>query len=187
MDRIGEKGFRGSSPQELIEDDEAMIATLIARIRQRWPEAARRAETVMVKMHGRERVVSRRVKDAHPYSFVGNEPIRSYDILGLSCGPGEAGDWLVPDAPFGFNFGPCCDAHDKCYDTCDPQGKQSKSACDTDFGDCMRQAVEDQSSWIKPGWLGIALAKTYEWAVSTFGCASFKSAQSDCACPSKCD
>ncbi|MDI6810029.1 MAG: RHS repeat-associated core domain-containing protein, partial [Candidatus Eisenbacteria bacterium] len=187
-DPIGEMGFRGSFAEESIEDENAMIATLIARIRQKCPEAARRAEQVVAKMHSQERAVFRRVKDTKTYSFVGNAPISAYDSLGLSgCGPGEAGGWLVPDAPFGFNFGPCCDDHDECYGTCDPKGQQSKSGCDGTFGDCMEAAVNEQSSWIKPGWLGTALAKTYEWAVSTFGCSSFESAQSSCPCPSKCD
>jgi len=40
----------------------------------------------------------------------------------------------VPDHPLGFDFKPCCDVHDICYDTCQGPGKAS---CDADFGWCM--------------------------------------------------
>lgn len=121
------------------------------------------------------------------YAYVNNRAVMLYDIAGLFCGPGDFGDFLVFDAPFGFDFEGCCKEHDVCYGTCDPKGQHSKSACDDAFLDCMMGKVNELKKWYKPGFLGKALARVYHWAVKYGGCLSFRIAQKKCDCPSKCD
>ncbi|WP_345783019.1 RHS repeat-associated core domain-containing protein [Coraliomargarita parva] len=148
------------------------------------------------------------------YCYVFNAPVNIFDVLGEApqrdgdrrstkripvlgrsklntssfCGPGSGIlEFVIPDRPFGFNFTPCCEAHDICYGTCNQNGQTSKSACDIAFGNCMRNVVQANSSAIRPSALGNALAWIYEKAVSWGGCGAFKNAQSNCSCPSKCN
>lgn len=83
------------------------------------------------------------------YGFVSNNPINSFDLLGLrdcshksgytpssnGCGPASPKwmNWAVPEGFFpslgGYSFTPACNAHDICYGTC----CSDKSKCDSDF------------------------------------------------------
>ena len=148
------------------------------------------------------------------YGFVGNSPTNWFDPLGeapqrmgdrrsdrripklpgpsdgfvVHCGAGDGIQaYVIPDRPFGFDFSGCCEAHDTCYGDCSASGGISKSACDREFGECMRNVVQSNSSMIRPAVLGNALAWIYEQAVNHLGCPAFRGAQSSCACPGKCD
>jgi RHS repeat-associated protein len=100
------------------------------------------------------------------------------------CGP--AGNWLgafiVPDKPFGFNFRPCCKAHDECYDKCG----SSKAKCDIELGNCMRNVANAQANIFRPEKLGEALAILYQKAVEWGACSAYKAAQKHCDCPGEC-
>ncbi len=185
-DPIGENGFHGPSETEMSANERIDIDVLLAEIRQKCPNKALQIEAALLKRHDRGDLAVPWMKDVNLYSFVGNRPTTRYDIFGLVCGPAGWQDWLIPDAPFGFDFEPCCLGHDQSYASCLPQGR-SKAGSDNDFLTCMLNNVESQASWIKPGWLGRALAETYAAAVRNLGCDLFTAAQSSCTCPGKCD
>jgi RHS repeat-associated protein len=71
------------------------------------------------------------------YSYSGNDSMNKVDPFGLSCGPrGGIGDILVPDAPLGFDFSECCQAHDECYG----RYGADRLACDNQWLECMQDA-----------------------------------------------
>ena len=183
-DPLTELIFSQDSILEFDAESRASLHTIVAGIGAIYHEGLKKYKKAVFS------TAPRTSEEFKVYSFVGNGPVLKFDILGLSCGPGESGgfgDLLVPDVPFGFDFSDCCEDHDICYATCDDHGLQSKSACDEQFLNCMLDAVEKQKRWFKPRVLGEALARIYGWAVSTFGCSSFENAQENCNCPSECD
>jgi RHS repeat-associated protein len=67
--------------------------------------------------------------DVNFYRYVGNDPVKFRDSLGLQCGPG-VWDYVIPDSWWGkYNFQKACQKHDNCYDKCGSK----KSDCDLDF------------------------------------------------------
>jgi secretory phospholipase A2 len=92
------------------------------------------------------------------------------------CGSGWNGP-LVPDGGLFWDFGPACDAHDKCYGTC---GK-SKDACDEAFQMDMRKICADVFMWNFPGpFISCAAqAETYYQAVKGLGEGPFQDAQDE--------
>ena len=115
------------------------------------------------------------------YAFVGNNPMNTWDYLGLSengddegaCGTGWNED-IVPDAPGGYDFSSCCEEHDDCYGDCDGP---SKKVCDDDFFDCMMNVCIDEYSGSQgcSGW-----AQIYYGAVNNHGQDPFDNAREDC-------
>jgi RHS repeat-associated protein len=79
------------------------------------------------------------------YTYCKNNPINLIDPLGLSCGPGKIGDWMIPD----LIFGGCCDAHDDCYRGEGPGGcSTSKQECDDNFCECVfTKALSEGRYW----------------------------------------
>lgn len=99
-----------------------------------------------------------------------------------TCGSGW-NEPLVPDNPIGHQFSPCCEGHDKCYDTC---GKNQEE-CDNAFLLCMRNAVDaatpGNGRWDKRRRdQGYWLAHKYYDAVHSMGKSAFDEAQKKCDC-----
>ncbi|KAK4637729.1 hypothetical protein CLAFUW4_02271 [Fulvia fulva] len=85
---------------------------------------------------------------------------------------------VVPD----FSFGPCCDAHDYCYDDCG----QTFEACNYTFRDCMDQKCGKVDHWYsKPVYAAcIGAADVYSATVEgSFGSKKFKEYNNErCQC-----
>jgi RHS repeat-associated protein len=105
----------------------------------------------------------------HGYSYVNNNSVNFIDPNGLSCGPGEIGDLLVPD----FWFEECCDAHDDCYggvpkyEECAQFGYKTREECDEEFKDCMDDKVDELPWYYR--WFGAGVAWLYGEAADLFG------------------
>jgi hypothetical protein len=96
------------------------------------------------------------------------------------CGP-EGGWYPVPDNPFGYPFGSCCDAHDICYGTC----LSSRLVCDGEFYHCMDAVCQSYPSPIDRALCG-ALRDTYTAAVAEYGEPAWQNGQvAACACCGK--
>ena len=80
------------------------------------------------------------------YSMVGNDPILNYDLLGLVCGTSLI-DWIIPDAPGGYDFTSACQNHDDCYGKCGSM----KSDCDDRFKADMNKVCDEQPQ-VKEVW-----------------------------------
>jgi hypothetical protein len=114
--------------------------------------------------------------------FAGQTPVsKGITPSTNGCGPegGFHGYDLVPD----FNFGGCCDSHDRCFGTCD----QTFGSCNNDFLSCaVGKCVAD--FWFQPK---VALACSnialfYYGAISAGGGSAFQAAtKKHCDC--KCD
>ncbi|KAL6048795.1 Group XIIA secretory phospholipase A2 [Balamuthia mandrillaris] len=78
-----------------------------------------------------------------------------------------------------FDFGPCCDAHDLCYDTC---GK-TKEQCDEGFQECMNTLCASsygQNQGCK------AAGSLFYMGALLMGCESYKTSQKNaCLCVPK--
>lgn len=76
-----------------------------------------------------------------------------------------------------FDFTPCCDKHDYCYQECGATQK----GCDATFGECLRKLCKDEYGGDEEC---TKLTKTYEMGVGMFGCGPFKDSQRRaCKCP----
>jgi RHS repeat-associated protein len=76
------------------------------------------------------------------YKFAKANPQKYGDPKGLFCGPGDIGDWFVPDQPAGYYFGDCCDAHDKCYGVTDEYCGYAREQCDEEILNCMIRSCQ---------------------------------------------
>jgi RHS repeat-associated protein len=133
------------------------------------------------------------------YLFCRGQPLTRHDSTGLrssilggcealrpvpghipesnGCGAGPLNPY-IPERPFWIvNFAPCCDQHDLCYDTCNPN--RSQEQCDDVFCSCTRnrcRRVAFRTECEK-------LAEIYCWAVETFGHKFYPAAQENaCMC-----
>ncbi|KAK3826387.1 MAG: hypothetical protein J3R72DRAFT_457930 [Linnemannia gamsii] len=81
------------------------------------------------------------------------------------CGPDNSLDGLVPDKPFGLNFGECCAKHDTCYETCG-----GRAFCDVKFWRCLLGLCSGKFKWYNPKRYGCYLvATTYYHGVFSLG------------------
>ncbi|KAK3835436.1 MAG: hypothetical protein JOS17DRAFT_737154, partial [Linnemannia elongata] len=88
--------------------------------------------------------------------------------VNCKCGPSNL-DGLVPDRPFGLNFGPCCENHDKCYDACG-----GRHSCDLKFWGCLLSLCSNKFKWYNPKRYGCYLvATTYYHGVFSLGWARY--------------
>jgi RHS repeat-associated protein len=114
----------------------------------------------------------------YPYIYSKSDPVNLIDPTGLACGPGNWGDAIIPDQPYGYNFDPACSSHDGCYGTC---GK-SKRECDKGFYRRMRSEC-NQRGWYNPlRYHCNVIARIYYRAVQFGGIVSYKKAQKKAGC-----
>jgi RHS repeat-associated protein len=132
----------------------------------------------------------------HLYVYVNNTPLMKKDPSGLFhgvCG-NDSNTWIVggaveigvPDNPNGiFLFTVPCATHDSCYG-CDGanQGK-SKSQCDGDFLDNMKNVCQHYLFMPILYLNCMNNAYTYYYAVARLGDSAFKEARKDCPSCSK--
>ena len=108
------------------------------------------------------------------YIAVSNSPPGIHDGLGLVCGSGIF-DHIIPDAPGGFDFTPCCQGHDDCYGDC--KNRPPKEDCDDEFLNCMLGRCITEYA----GAHGCAnAAYAYYGAVHNYGGAAFENARASC-------
>ena len=107
------------------------------------------------------------------FSYSRHSPLMLFDYTGLSRGSGW-NEPLIPDQPYGFDFEPCCAAHDDCYGNCG----STRSACDNNFCSCMAAKCSNPIVEIAVTCLGVA--RTYCDAVVKYGKKPFDDAQDDC-------
>ncbi|CAK9187117.1 unnamed protein product [Ilex paraguariensis] len=100
-----------------------------------------------------------------------NAPRSDGTPLGAGCGDSKS-DNFVPDKPFGFNFLPACQAHDKCYGN---KSGPSKEQCDKSFKEDMLKECKDKS-WPKSK-ICKGSANDYYKAVDLFGDKAFDNAR----------
>jgi RHS repeat-associated protein len=108
------------------------------------------------------------------YLYDGANPARYVDPTGLvewDCGRddpdtfgngcGGLGLQRLLNRPFGCNFKPCCDKHDRCYGCCRTP-PQTRGECETNFRSCLHRAS---------GWNPVChiIATTYHLATGLFG------------------
>jgi hypothetical protein len=100
------------------------------------------------------------------------------------CGPNDWRGRFVPNAPFGFNFGPSCNAHDNCYGTKWSRISYSfwaaKDTCDRRFyghmsAYCYRTFYSNNSSLVYR-WCQY-IAYFYYKAVRDHGAGAYRAAQ----------
>ena len=105
--------------------------------------------------------------DACPYSFY-DVPIRQLiAAIGRGgCGPGDSGDYLVPDRIYFLNVKPACCLHDWGYHWCADKAQRYK--VDRAFLDNMLTLIDKQSVWWLK-WLRRRRALTYYDAVRVGG------------------
>lgn len=116
------------------------------------------------------------------YAYVNDSPLSKSDSLGLeTCGSGW-NDRFVPDNPFRFKFSGCCQEHDDCYGCGGATAGVSKSFCDTNFRDCMKEKCSKYGAPIR--FVCRRLAGTYYRAVKRFGSKPFDSGRRNCGCDS---
>lgn len=100
------------------------------------------------------KTVVRITPSTHEWELFG-DTVKIYDKIRFyldSCGPGGAGDWLVPD----FNFEAACEQHDACY---------AAGGTDEDRSACDHQLYRD--IWAMGG--SKSMAATYFLAVRAAG------------------
>lgn len=112
------------------------------------------------------------------YTYVLNNPINLVDPAGLACGPGNWGDLIIKDQPYGYNFNPACEWHDNCYATC---GK-SRSECDSGFYQRMFAECNKRGWWNPYRYHCRIIAGIYYTAVQLGGKWPYKSAQKAAGC-----
>jgi len=79
-----------------------------------------------------------------------------------------------------FNFTPCCDKHDICYDSCQLKDRH-RDTCDKDFLQCMQSTCKTTYKGKKSECL--STAAMYNMATTSFGCKLYKECQSKaCSC-----
>jgi hypothetical protein len=76
-----------------------------------------------------------------------------------------------PDNPLGFNFKPCCDLHDICYQTC----AAKRNVCDDKFLKCLQLVCSIHAGLTRSICLG--LAAVYHQAVVDHGVDPYNSSQ----------
>ncbi|KAK5797188.1 hypothetical protein F5H01DRAFT_358788 [Linnemannia elongata] len=85
--------------------------------------------------------------------------------VNCKCGPDNTLDGLVPDRPFGLNFGECCEKHDGCYDACG-----GMVSCDLKFWRCLMSLCSNKFKWYNPKRYGCYLVgSTYYYGVFHLG------------------
>ena len=109
--------------------------------------------------------------------YAGGNPINWFDSTGLACGPGGAGDIIVPEkcAPWMPSFTSACAGHDSCYGSCGAKKKDCDKAFKKDMLDLCR------------GWLCRRCAGLYYQAVSKGGRSAYRKAQKAACKPFVCD
>ena len=134
------------------------------------------------------------------YAHTHNDPINSFDVLGLACGSGWS-EWLVPDKPGGFPFESPCQNHDDCYGDKGCKAGKTKAECDKGLRDdamkvCATQPEKVRDICAIPGGKGSVpcwryprkqcegFANLYYSAVRKLGQGPFDSARKTC-CPPK--
>ncbi len=92
------------------------------------------------------------------YVYVTNRATMLVDPLGLEgCGPGEIGDWFIPDSPFGFDFMGACNNHDRCYGCDGKRSGKSKFDCDWEFyQDMLKECAKVRNPYRKAFCDGLA-------------------------------
>jgi secretory phospholipase A2 len=74
-----------------------------------------------------------------------------------------------------FDFEPCCETHDLCYDRCG----SSRQECDEEFAHCLQEYCAECDG----GQQCSSSARLFHLGSSTFGCAAFQDAQRQaCMC-----
>lgn len=87
------------------------------------------------------------------------------------CGPDNTLDGLVPDRPFGLNFGTCCGGHDTCYDAC-----SGRATCDLRFWRCLMSMCSGKFKWYNPKrYACYIVGTTYYGGVFSLGWATYPS------------
>jgi len=82
-----------------------------------------------------------------------------------------------------FNFTPCCNKHDICYDTCNKE--YIRDQCDDNFLKCMNELCAKKKPMEKQKKCE-ATANVYHVATTSFGCNLYrKSQQNACKCVGK--
>jgi RHS repeat-associated protein len=125
-------------------------------------------------------VIERSDEGANLFRFARNTPVIVLDPFGLSCGAENniwGGDWMIPDRPFGFDFGAACENHDNCYSRCGA----SKQECDSNFfKDMKNQCGRPTFGNITGFTVCTVLAAIYYDQVSENGDGPFNDAQKNC-------
>jgi hypothetical protein len=116
------------------------------------------------------------VQEYNIYLYTKNDPVNYNDFLGLYCGSGVS-DLIVPDSPYGFNFGAACIWHDNCYGLCE----KSKASCDKEFLNRMRNICNRYDNKLPYPYSDrsacLRTADTYYIAVVLFGRGPYYRAQ----------
>lgn len=126
----------------------------------------------------------------HLYHYARGNPLRYVDPRGLACGSGLS-DFIVPDNIAGRDVTACCQAHDRCYETCGA----SRMGCDQALAQCIMARCNDpRDCGIVPifphmffnilvrGNCGRGAAVFYS-AVRMYGKGAFDAAQEGCTEP----
>ena len=109
------------------------------------------------------------------YSFACPKPLKKmhdpkYKFWSNGCGAAGM------NVDSGFNFQPCCDRHDACYETCG----MDKTSCDKLFRGCLNKTCRDKHGDSPECKQNSAM---YTVGVSLMGCGSYRSGQEQaCLC-----
>jgi len=166
---------------------------------ERWISRDPIGEKGLFSYH-REEIVTE--EERNLYGYVNNSSVNAYDVYGLYCGSGW-NEWLVPDNPGGFPFGPSCQTHDGCYGDEGCKAGKTRHECDQQFledmqsvcssqpekvwGWCSRPGKENRGHryrcWKYPRRDCESWALLYHSAVSKYGQGPFDGARKSCCSP----
>ena len=120
------------------------------------------------------------------YWAMRNSPLNFVDSNGLACGcdsgPPIGRDSIIPDSPFGFDFGNACQNHDDCYGKCG----SNKDACDAKFYNDMKNQCDSYRPALANPSFCYLLAEVYYQAVHRKAGDAFRASQNEsCKCKEK--
>ena len=109
---------------------------------------------------------------AHPECWLFmEEHIEEFDSFG--CGPGGAGDKLVPDTMYGLDISPACRIHDWYYRFWPEDSEEARAMADRVMKNNLLRIVENKTKWRVLLWLRRRRCHTYYTMVRMFGAPSY--------------
>lgn len=115
---------------------------------------------------------------AHPECWIFREK-HPEEFASFGCGPGGAGDKLVPDTMYGLDISNACRIHDWYYRFYPENTEEARAMADRIMKNNLLRIVEAKTRNKFLLWLRRRRCKTYYWMVREFGASSYFNDRND--------